>query len=114
MANYYKNVIPSEAHLYFSESILKQLQENLKSQILNKEKANLQAGEGIYIFEDGQKKSNLNIAMHVRWVCNPELTSVEALTVLQYHLFSGEMPDELLDEFNKLQIGHNPEWKHYE
>src|SRR6478735_9250790 len=110
---YYTRISPEEVQLYFKKDMITAIHIDLKKQILAKERAHLKAGQGIFIYEEHESdRGKFNVAVYVRW--KVEEDSFTHFEIVTYHLFSGDMPDELLDEINILSEKGDAEWRTYD
>ena len=115
MSSYYEKVSPAKATMFFSSKMLEEIQANLKLQIVAREKAHLESGQGFYIYDKASisSKNNINIGIHVRWKYDTATHSFNVFNIINYHLYDGEIPDELLDSINTLANSSKDkaEWK---
>lgn len=114
MSGFHQEVYPKDEHLYFNDNMRQMIRSVLKQQIVENENNNLAVGQGIFILDElttKDNKSRFNIAVHCAWkydTANKQFTGFE---IFKHHLFSGDLPDEVLDEINVLQEQGTPEWK---
>lgn len=118
MAEYYERVSPAKATMFFSQKMLEEIHANLKLQIISKEKAHLESGQGFYIYDKASISShnNINIGVHVRWKYDLTTHSFNVFNIVSYHLFTGDIPNEILDAINELASSNSDktdkaEWK---
>lgn len=100
--SFYQELTPEEAKEHFSIKMLQVLAADIESQILEHELPK-EYGKGIFLFTDmSEVEEKVNIAVNVAWQINVPEKRILKLIPVKYHLYSGDLPDEILDKMNEI------------
>jgi len=101
--NFYQEVSPEEAKEHFSNKMLDVFFADIESQILEHQQLK-EYGRGLFLFTDASisNETKVNVAVNVAWQLHVEDKRVLKLVPVKFHLYSGDLPDEILDKMNEI------------
>lgn len=110
--NYYEEIFPKKAKKFFAESLIAALREDSIIQALETGRPN---GLGIFIYDniDTLTHGKINIAVVGKWFTKLDKpTEIQTFETVKYHVFTGDMPNAILDEINLInQSTEGGTWK---
>lgn len=107
--NYHEVITAEELKNYFTEESLSAIMENLEEEAKDQKR---KRGIGVFLFEDMETTvhGKINLAFTAEWSTQEDGSLT--LGLLKCHLYTTTMPDEVLDDMNKInEVATDVEWK---